>query len=233
MLKKFEHRLFVLKFTIVVFLTIPSKTYANYLPIKVNCDEKKCCARIDSIEFKIDELLNEINKGKMSQEEIACSYHQIANEYYNIDQIKSIEFNKKAEAIRLKNKDSLLWITYLNLAFNYYNIYDNNAAKTYMELALFTEIEKQPYDYLTIYQSLGEYYSRLGDYETAELYINQALATKVEEKEKITAYNIKSRILFESKDSLKIRESNFFTTSLLFNEINTNMKSLIELLKKH
>jgi len=185
--------------------------HAYDLPIQVDCKNNVCdCSRVAKNSFDIKQIVSSIDKGFLTDSVlIACAYHQIAIQFYSTHYniLSSIKFNEKAEEIRAKKNDGLLWRTYLNTGVNYYDLYEHNKAKTYLEKALLTEGVKEESDSVKIYRLLAECYMENGDFETASSFARKSISINSTQSKINVAKNTLAAILINFKDSVNLTEA--------------------------
>jgi len=192
--------------------------YANLIssqqfPIISTCDENnRCtCEKLDSLEEKeIIQILDTL-QGNSAQNPpfFACGYHQLSvNAYYDDDLIQSLEYNKKAEMLRLKFNDGLLWRTLLNTGIYYYDLDEYKLANRYLKKVLLLNEKKESFDSITIFRTLGICNTYLGDFEKGIEFGKSAI---------------------EIKDYLDREDINFAKIDLAATLIETNIPEKIEL----
>jgi len=178
------------------------------LPVKVECSGIVCNCKRNSDEavFDTNEIVAYINNGTDADSIlIACCYHQIALEYYDFfDDLNSLKYNRKAEEIRSKVNDHLLWRSKLNIGLNYYSLNEYKRAIEYFNKALILAGEKTVIDSITIYSNLADCYMEIGDFSSAIDFAEKSIYIKADQFETNTVKNVFSFILINSKDSFNL-----------------------------
>jgi len=148
--------------------------FSQEFPIVSSCDENNICSceisdNLEEIsEIHIKQILDSLNNSSVVDTAfLACCYHKLAIYAYfdQDDLIQSINYNKKAEQLRLKFEDGLLWRTYLNIGVNYYDLLEYKSAIQYLTKALSSNEKKENFETITLLRNLGRSYAFLGDFE--------------------------------------------------------------------
>jgi len=212
MVKIIKHSILLKYVCVSIFGLFINFSIASDLPVKVSCNElNECtCERIDFKPLEIEKIIEKIKSKTITDSVlIACYYHQIAFDYdYNFnDFLESINYNKKAEIIRLRKNDGLLWKTYLNLGLNFFNLYEYNQAISFLKKAIDTEGEKKSSDNIKIYTNLAESYLNIGEIETALTQATQSTKILADSTSNIASLYVLSLVLLNKGDSISVEES--------------------------
>jgi len=198
-----------------LFVNYSNLILSQQFPIISICDENNICTceRKDSLKHlnkkQVKQILDTLQSNSIKDTAfLACCYHQlsVSSYYLKDDLIESLNFNKKAEQLRIKSNDGLLWRTYLNTGINYYDLDEYKLANRYLLKAISIKGIKESLDSITILRTLGNCYTYLGDFEKGIEYGKSATEIKADvDIEHINyAKNDLAATLIETNETQKI-----------------------------
>jgi len=198
-----------------LFVNYSNLASPQEFPLVSNCNENSICTceRLNSLkhlnEKQVKQILDTLQTNSVKDTALlACCYHQLAvNAYYNDKLIQSLNYNKKAEQLRLNFNDDLLLKSQLNIGINYYDLDEYKLAAEYLLKSYSLKRIKRGIDSINIFRNLGNCYAYLGEFKKAIEY--GKLAAKINLKDsKEDIYHAKNDLssnLIETKDNNNIK----------------------------